>query len=57
VFKYTQGVALGYNLLAFQAVCRIIADNHIPFYVLYLQIRLNEAAESARQYLLAASGN
>ena len=28
VFEYTQGVALGYNLLAFQAVCRMIADNH-----------------------------
>ena len=28
MFEYTQGVALGYNLLAFQAVCRMIADNH-----------------------------
>ena len=27
----TQGVALGYKLLAFQAVCRVMADNHLYF--------------------------
>ena len=28
---YTQGDALGYKLLAFQAICRVMADNHLDF--------------------------